>query len=298
MTERLRIGIDLGGTKIAVCGLGAGDQLVFEKRTPTPRNDYDKTIRTICALVEECERSCGLSGTVGIGMPGSISPQTGLVQNANSVWLNNRNLAADMSAALGRDARFANDANCFCLSEASDGAAAGAKSVFGIILGTGCGAGFVLDGRLLEGKHHIGGEWGHTQIHRTGEMPGQLPLCWCGRRGCLELYLSGPGLARDHFEATGEKLSAEQIAAGDTPACRASLERHARRLARALGDITNILDPHVIVIGGGLSKLSRLYRDLPGLMKPYIFADHFKPDIRPPKFGDASGVRGAARLWP
>lgn len=233
-------------------------------------------------------------------MPGSLSPVTGRVQNANSTWLNGRPLDRDLAAALGRPVRLANDANCFALSEATDGAAAGAASVFGVILGTGCGGGIVVDGRLVDGPLGVGGEWGHNPLPRPSadEVPG--PPCWCGRHGCMETWVSGPGLAADHARATGERQSAETIAAraetGDEVAL-ATMARHADRLARGLAHVVNILDPAVIVLGGGLSKLGHLYRNLPGLMAPHIFADAPHVDVRPPRWGDASGVRGAARLW-
>jgi fructokinase len=304
-----RIGIDLGGTKIA--GLmtrrdpDGAETVAAEHRILAPRNDYTATIAAIVAVVDHLERSAGpLQGpraSVGIGMPGSLSPTTGLVQNANSVWLNGQPLQRDLEAALGRPLRFANDANCFALSEATDGAAAGARVVFGVILGTGCGGGIVVDGKLVDGPHAIGGEWGHTPLPwmTIAEFPGAT--CWCGRTACLETFVSGTGLAADHQRITGTALTAEAIvaaaAAGDATAA-ATLTRHVDRLARGLALISNILDPDVIVLGGGLSKLGHLYTQLPGLMTRHMFTDHARPAIRPPRFGDASGVRGAVRLWP
>jgi fructokinase len=232
-------------------------------------------------------------------MPGSISPRSGLVQNANSVWLNGRPFVADLEAALGRRVTAANDANCFALSEATDGAGAGAASIFGVILGTGVGGGFVHGGRLVDGPRGIGGEWGHNPLPwaEPSEHPG--PACWCGRRGCMETWVSGPALASDHARVAGEPLETEVIvsraAAGDGP-CRGTLERHTSRLARGLAHVVNLLDPEVIVLGGGLSQLAHLYARLPDLMAPFIFADDGSVELRPPRWGDASGARGAARL--
>jgi fructokinase len=233
-------------------------------------------------------------------MPGSLSPATGLVQNSNSSWINGRRLDADLTEALGRPLRFANDANCFALSEAIDGAGAGAKSVLGVILGTGCGSGIVIGGRILDGPRGIGGEWGHNPLPwpDPDEHPG--PECWCGREGCLEVWVSGPGLQRDHRVMHGGALSPAEIvarAADGDRACQATLDRHASRLARGLAHVVNIVDPEVIVLGGGLSKLDHLYEVLPKLMAKHIFADTAAVDIRPPRWGDSSGVRGAAWLW-
>ena len=299
----LRIGIDLGGSKIEGVALDASGQPVARVRLPSPRDGYRATIRAIRDVVVQLEADAGASNRtpVGIGMPGSLSPHTGLVQNANSTWLNGQPLGIDLSLALDRPIRFANDANCFALSEAADGAGEGAGSMFGVILGTGCGGGLVFGGRLLDGPRGIGGEWGHNPLPWASaeEHPG--PRCWCGRQGCMEAWVSGPALAADHTQATGVALDAETIAAqardGNT-AARATLDRHASRLARGLAHVVNIVDPEVIVLGGGLSNLSHLYEMLPLLMAPHIFSDVTDVDIRPPKWGDASGVRGAARLWP
>ncbi|MBX9591066.1 MAG: ROK family protein [Hyphomonadaceae bacterium] len=297
---RVRLGIDLGGTKIAGIAMEPGGTVIAEHRMAAPRHNYAATVEAIGEMVARLERGAGAQGTVGIGMPGSISPVTGLAQNANSTWLNGRAFARDVEADLGRPVRLANDANCFALSEAVDGAAAGAASVFGVILGTGCGGGLVVNGQLIDGPHGIGGEWGHNPLPwaASDEHPG--PRCWCGRHGCMETWVSGPGLEADHARATGATLTSEEIAAragqGDAQA-GASLERHASRLARGLAHVVNIFDPHVIVLGGGLSQLSHLYRVLPGRMAPLIFAEHGHIDLRPPRWGDASGVRGAARLW-
>lgn len=297
----MRIGIDLGGTKIAAVALADDGRTLFERRTNTPRGDYAACLDAIADLVAAAEAAAGRQGTVGIGMPGSLSPLSGRAQNANSTWLNGRPFGQDVERRLGRPVRLANDANCFALSEAVDGAAAGARSVFGVIVGTGCGGGLVVEGRPIDGPRGIGGEWGHNPLPwmSADEYPG--PACWCGLTGCLETFLSGPGLAADHGTRTGDALTAAEIAeraqAGDT-AARATLARHASRLARGLAGVVNIFDPDVIVLGGGLSNMPHLYECVPSLMAPYIFAEDKRVDIRPPRHGDASGVRGAARLWP
>jgi fructokinase len=300
-----RVGIDLGGTKIAGLLLGPGDKVQAELRIPSPRQDYDATIRAIVDMVQALERQAAQSGagagaSVGVGMPGAISPRTGLVHNANSTWLNGKPFDRDLETALARPVRLSNDANCFALSEAHDGAAAGAKSVFAVIIGTGCGGGIVVGGRLVDGPHGIAGEWGHVPLPwaRADEYPGQT--CWCGQAGCLETWVSGTALADDHARVTGHKLTGEDIVAAASAgerAAQATLDRHVDRLARGLALITNILDPEVIVLGGGLSKLSHLYNALPVRMARWMFADHSAPVVRPPRWGDASGVRGAARLW-
>ncbi|BAE51780.1 Transcriptional regulator/sugar kinase [Paramagnetospirillum magneticum AMB-1] len=231
---------------------------------------------------------------MGIGIPGTISPRTGLIKNANSTWLIGKPLDRDLETALGRPVRLANDADCFALSEATDGAGAGFDTVFGVILGTGVGGGIVAHGRLLSGPNAIAGEWGHNPLPwpEDAERPG--PACYCGRSGCIETFLSGPGLARDH----GGGLSAEQLATSDDAAAGAALARYERRLARALAAVINVIDPHVIVLGGGLSKLDRLYRNVPALWEGFVFSDHVDTLLRPPRHGDSSGVRGAAWLWP
>ncbi|MGE0701211.1 MAG: ROK family protein [Hyphomicrobiaceae bacterium] len=296
----LRIGIDLGGTKIEGVVLAADGSERARRRIAAPQGDYRATVAALSDLVAGLEQAVGDTATVGVGMPGSISPATGLVQNANSVWLNGRPLKADLEARMGRELRLANDANCFAVSEAADGAGAGAASVLGIILGTGCGGGIVAGGRIVDGPRGIGGEWGHNPLPwmTADEHPG--PTCWCGRRGCMETWVSGPALAADHARTTGERIGAEDIsrraATGDSAAL-ATLGRHADRLARGLAHVVNLLDPEVIVIGGGLSKLSHLYTMLPGLVAPWVFADAPRIVIRPPRWGDASGVRGAAWLW-
>ncbi|GAB4183261.1 MAG: ROK family protein [Thalassobaculales bacterium] len=297
----MRIGIDLGGTKIAGCLLAPDGREISRRRVPTPRGDYAATIAAIAGLVAGLEAAGGAPATVGIGIPGAVSPASGLVKNANSVWLIGRPLQADLEAALGRAVRIDNDANCFALSEAVDGAAAGARVVFGVILGTGCGGGIVIDGRTIIGAGAIAGEWGHNPLPRMTDAERPGPDCYCGRQGCVESFVSGPGLAADHARVTGQTLSGPQIvaaaAAGDA-AAEATLARWVERLARALGVVVNILDPDVIVIGGGLSQIPRLYSDLPALLPAHVLTDRVANRILPNRHGDDSGVRGAAWLWP
>ena len=294
------IGIDLGGTKIEGLLIGPDDRELVRRRIPSPQNDYVSTVKAIASLARGLMDTAGSASVpVGIGIPGSISRKTGLVHNANSTWLNGRPLEHDLAAALAMPVRIANDANCFALSEARDGAGADAASVFGVILGTGTGGALVNRGQLIDGPLGIGGEWGHNPLPwmRPDEFPG--PKCWCGRLGCMETWVSGPGLAADHKLTTGAAMTAEQIAAaaqdGDFTA-EATMRRHASRLARGLAHVINIFDPDVIVLGGGLSKLYHLYGELPDLVSQHVFADKASITIRPPKWGDASGVRGAAWL--
>jgi fructokinase len=293
-----RIGIDLGGTKTEIVALDPSGAECFRKRIATPREDYDATLDTIVALVNEAEAVVGRA-SVGIGMPGTISPATGLVKNANSTWLNGKPLARDIVQRLHRDVRLANDANCFALSEAIDGAAAGQAIVFGVIVGTGTGGAIVADGRVLVGANAIGGEWGHNPMPwpEPEEWPG--PPCYCGRTGCIETFLSGPGMSRDHTSRTGEKLEATAIAAraisGDA-AADATLSRYERRLAKALASIINVVDPHAIVLGGGLSNVERLYERVPPLWTPFVFSDRVVTTLLRARYGDSSGVRGAAWL--
>jgi fructokinase len=267
----------------------------------TPRDDYGATVEAIARLVEDLEASLGARATVGVGIPGSISPATGLVKNANSVWLIGQPLDRDLSARLARPVRLANDANCFALSEATDGAGRDAAVVFGVIVGTGTGAGIVVDGRVLVGPNAVAGEWGHNPLPwpRAGEWPG--PPCYCGKTGCIETFLSGPALARDHEQATGMRLEAPELArraaGGDRPA-EATLARYEDRMARALATVINVLDPDMIVLGGGMSKLMRLYAAMPRLWGAYVFSDRVDTRLSMPVHGDASGVRGAAWLWP
>jgi fructokinase len=295
----VRIGVDLGGTKTEALALGAGGVELLRLRRPTPP-EYGGTLATIAALVGELEAALGRRGTVGVGMPGTISPATGLVKNANSTWLLGRPLAEDLERLLGREVRLANDANCFALSEARDGAAAGAAVVFGVIVGTGTGGGVVVNGRVLAGRNAVAGEWGHNPLPwaRGGELPG--PACWCGKDGCIETFLSGPGLARDHRAATGAELSAAEVVAaanaGDAAAA-ATLARHADRMARALASVIDVLDPDAIVLGGGLSNVAGLYESVPRLWGRWVFSDRVDTPLLPPRWGDSSGVRGAAWLW-
>jgi fructokinase len=296
----VRIGVDLGGTKIEAIALDDTGLELARQRVATPRHDYAATLEAIAGLVAALEGATYQRGSVGVGMPGAISPATGLVKNANSTWLNRQPLDRDLSARLSRPVRFANDANCFALSEATDGAAAGARVVFGVILGTGVGGGIVVDGRILTGPNAVSGEWGHNPLPalRPDEWPG--PDCYCGRKGCIETLLSGPGLAADHERHSGAKERAERIvelAGTGDPVAEATLARYEERLARALGSVINLLDPDVIVFGGGLSRIPRLYENLPRLWAPCIFSDRVDTRLTPPRFGDASGVRGAAWLW-
>jgi fructokinase len=296
-----RIGIDLGGTKIEAAVLGDDGSVRARRRVATPRDDYPATLRSIAALVEDLEAEMGSAAVVGVGMPGTISPATGLVKNANSVWLNGHPLAEDLRRVLPRPLRFANDANCFALSEAVDGAAAGAGAVFGVIVGTGTGGGVVVHGRIWTGPNAIAGEFGHNPLPWPNVDEGPGPLCYCGQTGCIETYLSGPGLSRDHERATGQSLDAAGIAAraasGDL-AAEATLRRYEDRMARALASVVNILDPDVVVLGGGLSNLSRLYAAVPRLWTRYVFSDRVDTRLVSPRHGDSSGVRGAAWLWP
>lgn len=300
MTETLRIGIDLGGTKIAAIALAADDEILTSHRIPAPRDDYDATLGAIEQLVARIENELASSGTVGVGTPGAVSPHSGVMQNANSVWLNGRALHNDLEQHLERPVRLANDANCFALSEAADGAARDARCVFGVILGTGCGGGIVIDGACVVGPRAIGGEWGHNPLPwcSPSEYPG--PACWCGRQGCIETWLSGPALARDHLRQSGQQLNPEEIvtnASRGDKAAAATLDQYEDRLARSLAMVINILDPDIIVLGGGLSNLEQIYAHVPGRIGPYVFADYCDVKIVPPAHGDASGVRGAARLW-
>ncbi|MDZ4381817.1 MAG: ROK family protein [Parvibaculum sp.] len=296
----MRIGIDLGGTKIEAIALDSTGNELARKRIPSPRS-YDATIAAIRDLVAALEAETGEQGTVGIGMPGAVSPATGLVKNANSTWLIGHPFGRDLEAALGREVRLANDADCFALSEATDGAAAGAKTVFGVILGTGVGGGLVVNGALLSGPNAIAGEWGHNSLPfvLADEMPG--PDCYCGKKGCIETWVSGPGFAADYMRDTREALSPEAIVAaaeaGNRPA-RLALRRYADRLARALAHVIDILDPHAIVLGGGMSNIAALYDEVPSRWGAYVFSDTVATPLLRHKHGDASGVRGAAWLWP
>jgi fructokinase/N-acetylglucosamine kinase len=328
VTTPLRFGIDLGGSKIELIALDAAGQESLRRRVPTPQNDYLATVAAVVALVHQAEAELGQSSSIGIGTPGAVSPVSGLMKNCNSTCLNGQPLQQDLERALNREVRLANDANCFALSEATDGAAAGADSVFGVIIGTGVGGGVVVRGRALGGANAIAGEWGHSPLpyfqfaHRqadrestghhpaTGESilhpwpsPRELetaPACYCGKKGCIETWLSGPGFAADHVRYGGEDLPAVEIAqlaqAGYGP-CSATLARYEERLARALAGVINLLDPDVIVLGGGMSNIARLYDTVPKLWRRYVFSDRVDTRLLPPAFGDSSGVRGAAWLW-
>lgn len=292
----MRLGIDLGGTKIEIIALAEQGRELLRRRLPTPKGDYPATVRAMAGMVLQAEQELQQRGSVGIGIPGSISALTGGIKNANSTCLIGKPLQRDLETALAREVRLANDANCFALSEAADGAAAGHDVVFGVILGTGVGGGIVVQGRLLNGANGIAGEWGHNQ------MPGQEergPDCYCGRRGCIETYLSGPGLAADHLAATGETLSPRDIVLSSArdAACEATLQRFESRLARGLAQVINLLDPDVIVLGGGLSNIARLYDRVPRLWGEHVFSDHVVTRLLRNRHGDSSGVRGAARLW-
>ena len=296
----MRIGIDLGGTKIEGIAIGDDGSERLRRRIAAPRGDYQRTLDAVAGLVAGIEREVGARGTVGLGIPGTISPATGLIKNSNSTWLNGTRLAADLERMLDRPLRFANDANCFALSEATDGAAAGAAVVFGVIIGTGTGGGVVVNQRVLSGANAVAGEWGHNPLPapRDDEHPG--PDCYCGKKGCVETFLSGPGLARDHLAHGGERLTAPDIAAradaGDARAL-ATLVRYEDRMARALAVVINVLDPDVIVLGGGMSNAARLYTEVPRLWEPHVFSDRVSTRLARNVHGDSSGVRGAAWLW-
>ena len=328
MAHSLSFGIDLGGTKIELIALDASGQEVLRRRVPTPQNDYLATVAAIAALVHQAEFELEQTGSVGIGTPGAISPATGRMKNCNSICLNGQPLQEDIERALNREVRLTNDANCFVLSEAIDGAAAGADTVFGVILGTGVGGGVVVRGHVLTGANAIAGEWGHSPLpffqfahaqadrNGTGQHPATgeailhpwpspreldaAPSCYCGKKGCIETWLSGPALAADHVRYGGEDLPAHEIAqlanAGYAP-CSTTLARYEERLARALAGVINLLDPDVIVLGGGVSNINRLYDTVPRLWPRYVFSDRVDTRLVPPKHGDSSGVRGAARLW-
>ncbi|HEV2097518.1 MAG TPA: ROK family protein [Stellaceae bacterium] len=301
MTKPLRIGVDVGGTKIEGAAIDGSGAMRARRRTATPAGDYRATIAAVADIVARIEQDLDMRASVGVGIPGTISPATGLVKNANSTWLIGRPLQHDLEAALARPVRLANDANCFALSEATDGAAADATTVFGVILGTGVGGGIVVGGRLLAGADAIAGEWGHNPLPwpASDETPG--PPCWCGRSGCIETFLSGPGLAADHRRHTGRSLDAPEIAHaaenGDL-AGRATLTRYIDRLSRGLASVINLIDPDAIVLGGGVSAIRALYDEVPRRWSPYVFSDRVVTRLLAPAHGDSSGVRGAAWLWP
>lgn len=300
----MRIGIDLGGTKTEVIALDDAGEQRFRHRLPTPREDYQQTIETIAALVDMAEQATGQTGSVGIGIPGSLSPYTGVVKNANSTWLNGQPFDNDVSRRLKREVRLANDANCLAVSEAVDGAAAGAQTVFAVIIGTGCGAGVALNGRAHIGGNGTAGEWGHNplpwmdddELRYREEIP-----CYCGKQGCIETFISGTGFATDYQRLSGKALKGDEIIrlvnAQDAVA-ELALSRYELRLAKALSHVVNILDPDVIVLGGGMSNVERLYKTVPSLMKSFVFGGECETPVRKAQHGDSSGVRGAAWLWP
>ena len=300
----MRIGIDLGGTKTEVIALSDQGAQLFRHRLPTPGGDYRQTIETIASLVEMAEQATGQSGTVGIGIPGSISPYTGVVKNANSTWLNGQPLDKDLGQRLQREVRLANDANCLAVSEAVDGAAAGAQTVFAVIIGTGCGSGVALNGRAHIGGNGTAGEWGHNPLPWMDEdelrYRAEVP-CYCGKQGCIETFISGTGFATDYRRLSGHSLKGSEIMqrVGERdPVAELALSRYEMRLAKSLAHVVNILDPDVIVLGGGMSNVDRLYQTVPNLLKPWVFGGECETPIRRAAHGDSSGVRGAAWLWP
>ncbi len=296
----MRIGVDLGGTKIEAVALDETDHCLCQKRIPTPAGDYQATLRAIADLVRSIEQETQQQGTVGIGTPGSASPTTGLMRNANSTCLNGRPLQQDLENRLRRTIRIANDADCFTLSEARDGAAASASSVFGVILGTGTGAGIAINGQLIPSQNRIAGEWGHNPLPwpNPDELPGQP--CYCGKNGCIETFLSGPGLCHEYLRTTGQLITGHEFAqrlAEQESAAKVVMARYEDRLARGLATVINILDPVAIVLGGGLSNFMQLYENVPAIWSAYIFSDAVQTRLLPPLHGDSSGVRGAAWLW-
>jgi fructokinase len=296
----MRIGVDLGGTKMEIVALDDAGQELLRRRCATPQNDYAGTVQAVAELVRDAEKELGTRSSVGIGTPGAISAVSGNLKNSNSTWLNDQPLKRDLEQALGREIRIANDANCFVLSEAVDGAGAGCDVVFGVILGTGVGGGIVVRHHVLTGANAIAGEWGHNPLPFVRGDDHPLPACYCGQHGCIETYLSGPGMSRDHLWHAGERLDPPTILAGaesGNAACEATLARYEDRLARALSHVINLLDPDVIVLGGGMSNMARLYDNVPRLWLPYVFSDHVATRLVRNRHGDSSGVRGAAWLW-
>lgn len=292
-----RIGVDLGGTKIEAIALDDAGRTLARERVATPRDDYDATLTAIATLVERVESQVGAHGSIGIGMPGAISMTTGLVKNANSTWLNGRSFVDDVEATLGRAVRVANDANCFALSEAVDGAGVGHRVVFGVILGTGVGGGIAIDRVIHVGRNAIAGEWGHDALPRVEDVDLPAPRCYCGRSGCIETYLSGPALVAD--QGTNVDVAAiVHDALQGAPDARRTLARYVRRLAKSLASVINLLDPDVIVLGGGLSNIDALYDEVPRLLPEFVFSDAVTTPIVRNRHGDSSGVRGAAWLWP
>ena len=298
-TRLIQIGVDFGGTKIEAAALDSDGNFLARVRSPNPGN-YDAAIRTVCELISAAESQAGGRGTIGVGAPGSISPRTGVMRNANSTYLNGRRFREDLSAAIGREVRLANDANCLALSEVVDGAAAGSQVAFAVILGTGCGGGLVVNGQLVEGANGVGGEWGHMPLPWPSASELNATQCWCGQSGCLETWVSGSGLQRDYLRSTGRQLDGESIIqaarAGDAQA-QAAFDQYVSRLGRALAVLVNVLDPDTFVLGGGMSNVAELYERLPAAVRSYVFSDSWEAKIVPARWGDSSGVRGAARLW-
>lgn len=302
--NQVRIGIDLGGTKIEVVALDENGEVAFRHRIPTPRDDYAQTLRAIASLVEAAEQATGKRGSVGVGIPGTLSPFTQRVKNANSVWLNGQAIDKDLSALLQRPVRIANDANCLAVSEATDGAAAGAITVFAVIIGTGCGAGLAINGRAHTGGNGIAGEWGHNPLPWQDEdelRHGREVPCYCGKSGCIETFVSGTGFTGDYVRLGGKPATGadimRRVAEGDALSALA-LTRYENRLAKSLAHVINILDPDVVVLGGGMSNVDRLYQTLPPLITQWTFGGECETPVRKAKHGDSSGVRGAAWLWP
>ena len=298
-TRLIQLGVDFGGTKIEAAALDADGNFLARVRAPNPGN-YDSAIRTVCELINAAESQAGGRGTIGVGAPGSISPRTGVMRNANSTYLNGRRFREDLTTALGRDVRLANDANCLALSEVVDGAAAGSQVAFAVILGTGCGGGLVVNGHLVEGANGIGGEWGHMPLPWPSEAELNATQCWCGQKGCLETWVSGSGLQNDYLRSTGQRLDGESIIEGARRGelqARVAFDQYVSRLGRALAVIVNILDPDTFVLGGGMSNVAELYERLPAAIRSYVFSDSWEAKILPARWGDSSGVRGAARLW-
>ncbi len=296
----MKIGIDLGGTKTEIAAFDNSGGACLRRRAPTPVGDYAATLSLIATLVADAERALGTRATIGIGTPGALSQATGLMRNSNSTCLNQRSFKADLQRTLGREARLANDANCFALSEARDGAAAGAVSVFGVIIGTGVGGGIVIHGQVVNGPNAITGEWGHNPLPWPDDSERPGAACYCGKQGCIETFLSGPGLARDYALHSGSPRSAQDIVArcAHDAAAEQALKRYEQRLARALASVINVLDPEVIVVGGGLSNIDRLYKNIPKLWGKWVFSDTVRTRLVRNAHGDSSGVRGAAWLWP
>jgi len=300
MVSAMRVGIDLGGTKIEIAVLDEDNNFLLRERISAPQGNYAATIQALKELVAASETKLGATTKIGVCVPGTISPATGLMKNANSVWLNGKPLDRDLEQALERKILMANDANCFALSEAVDGAGRKANIVFGVILGTGVGGGIVINQNVLTGAQAIAGEWGHNPLAYASTDKQKPPACYCGRQGCIEAYLSGPGLAADHAQMTGEILAPADIAQLAENADRmahASMDRYFNRLARALGTVVNILDPDVIVLGGGLSNIDSIYKEVPRRLAEFVFSDTCETPIVKNAHGDSSGVRGAAWLW-